>query len=202
MLKVDYTDNAWQSWSPDVSNRYEVFSREHYWSPASLFFQLTPYYGGDALPTELEDRESRKQVAEVNNTAMFFLWEEEFDCSKEEPISYYKPAPLVAFGLKPSLKEGEYLNDQGELVCFDPSVYEKGPACFLMRKDHVQRILKESGLKLVWIIQGEKQILGNNHGQPPRIDHAIGGLYYMDAKGTIKGQMHSYIHDYDMEKQE
>ena len=202
MLKVNHANNAWRSWSPDISNRYEVFSREYYWSPASLFFQLTPYYGGDALPKELEDWESRKQVAMAHGTALYFLWEEEFDCSKEEAISYHKPAPFIAKGLKPSKKEGEYLNNQGEVVCFDPSVYEKGPACLLMRKDHIQKILEESGLMLVWIIQGEKQILGNNHTQQPRIDHAVGGLYYMDARGIINGEMHSYIRDYDKETEE
>ena len=201
MLKVDHVDNVWRSWLPDVSNRYEVFSREHYWSPASLFFQLTPYYGGDALPSELEDQD-RKQVAMAHNTAMYFLWEEEFDCSKEEPISYYQPSPLVAIGLKPAQKEGEYLNDQGEVVCFDPSVYEKGPACLLMRKDHVRKILKEFGLRLVWVIQGEKQILGNNYAEQPRFDHTVGGLFHMDAKGTIKGEIHSYIRDYDKEVDE
>ena len=198
MLKVNNANNAWRSWSPDLSNRYQVFSREYYWSPASLFFQLTPYYGGDFLPSELEDKESRKQVALAHNTAMYFLWEEEFDCSKEESISYYKPAPLIAIGLKPSLKEGEYLNDRGEVICFDPSVYEKGPACLLMRKDYVQKILKESGLRLVWVIQGEKQILGNNYDEQPRFDHALDGLYHMDAEGDIKGEMHSYISDYDV----
>lgn len=201
MLKLDHENIPWESWSPDVSNRYEVFSREHYWSPASLFFQLTPYYGGDALPTDIEDRESRKQVAKAYGTALYFLWEEEFDCSKEEPISYYKPAPSIANGLKLSQKEGEYLNDQGDVVCLDPSVYEKGPACLLMRKDHVQKILKESGLILVWIIQGEKQLIGHHNGQQSRIDHAVGGLYHMDAKGIVKGEIHSYIRDYDKEKE-
>jgi hypothetical protein len=202
MLKVDHANNAWRSQSPDVSNRYEVFSREYYWSPASLFFQNTAYYGGDALPTVIDDPDSGKQVAKAYNTALYFLWEEEFDCSKEGAISYYKPAPFVANGLKFSQKEGEYLNNQGEVVCFDPSVYEKGPACLLMRKDHVQNILKESGLRLVWIIQGEKQILGNNHAKQPRIDNTVGGLYHMDARGIIKDEMHNYIRDYDKEIEE
>jgi hypothetical protein len=181
---------------------YEVFSREHYWSPASLFFQLTPYYGGDALPKELEDKDSGEPLAMAHNTALYFLWEEEFDCSKEEPISYYKPSPIVGIGLKPSQNEGEYLSDNGEVVCLDPSVYTKGPACLLIRKDYIQKVLKESGLMLVWIIQGEKQILGNNYSEQPRLDHAVGGLYHMDAKGTIKGEMHSYIQDYDKEDEE
>ena len=49
----------------------------------------------------------------------------------------------------------------------------------------------------MWVIQGEKQILGNNYAEQPRFDHAVGGLYHMDAKGTIKGEMQSYIRDYE-----
>ena len=144
------------------------------------------------MPIGLEDQELRKQISMAYNTAIYFLWEEEFDCSKEESISYYKPAPRVAIDLKPSQKEGEYLNDQGEVVCFDPSVHEKGPACLLVRKDHAQKVLRESGLRLVWIVKGEKQILASDYTQQSRIHHAVGGIYHMDAKGTINGKMHVY----------
>ncbi len=201
MLNVEHANNAWGSWSPELSNRYEVFSREHYWSPASLFFQLTPYYGGDALPTELESHESKKKVAMAKSTALYYLWEEEFDCSKEEVISYYKPGPLISTGLKPSQKEGEYLNDLGEVVCFDPSVYEKGPACLLMRKDHVQKLLKESGLRLVWIIQGEKQVLDDNRPEQTSFDQNVGGLFHMNSKGIVKGKINSYIQGYENEEE-
>ncbi len=202
MLKVDHVNNAWRSWSPSVTTRYQVFSHEYYSSPASIFFKYTQYYGGDALPKELEDKDSRQRVALALGTTVNFHWEEEYDCSKDEPISYRKPSSLLAIGLKSSLKEGEYLNIDNEMVCFDPSVFETGPSCLLMRKDHVEKILKKSGLILVWIIQGEKQLLGNNHAEQPNLDHTVGGLYHMNAKGTIKGDMHSYIQNYDEENEE
>ena len=74
MLNVDDSRNVWKNWSPRVSNRYEVYSREHYWSPASLFFQHSRYEGGDALPTKLEDRQSGKQIAMAHHTALYYLW--------------------------------------------------------------------------------------------------------------------------------
>jgi hypothetical protein len=197
MLKVYHPNNSFTNWLPSLSNRYEVFSREYYWSPASRFFQLTRYYGGDALPTELEDLESGQQIALAYNTAQYFLWEEEFDCSKEEAISYLKPSFLVSVGLKPSQKEGEYINDQGEVICFDPSVYEKGPSCLLMRKDHIQKIMKESNLRLVWIIHGEKQILGNDRDKQPNFNHTVHALYYMDANGRIIGDLDSFTENID-----
>ena len=199
ILKVDRAGNTSRSFSSDVSRRYEVFSREYYWSPASRFFQISAYHGGDSLPMNFEYGKLGMQVAKAYNTAIFFLWEEEFDCSKEEPISYYKPAPLIAKGLKPSSKEGEYLNENGELVCFDPSVYSKGPTCLLIRKDHLLRILKENDLRLVWVINGEKQIFGKNYTEQPSIDHLVDGLYYMDSNGIIDGEMNSNIKDYSQE---
>ena len=195
ILKVAYANHTWGDWSSDISNRYEVFSREHYWSSASLFFQRNRYHGGDALPKRLEDRKSGKLLVEAHNTAMYFLWEEEFDCSKEESIKYYKPAPLLSYGLKASPKEGEYVDGKGEVVCFDPSVYEKGPACLLVRKDYILKALKESGLKMMWIVQGEKQILGNSVDQP-RFDHTIEGFYHIDDNGTVMGDIRSYIQNY------
>lgn len=197
MLKEEDSINLWRSWSPDVSNRYQVFSREYYWSPASFFFQFNPYYGGDILPIKLEDKGQKRQIAMAHKTAMYFLWEEEFDCSKEDVISYFKPTHILSLGLKPSMREGEYLNDKGEVVCFDPSTYEKGPTCLLIKKDYIQKIMDESGLRLVWIVQGEKQILGNDYAVQPHFDHAVGGLYSMDANGAIQGNMNSYIQNYD-----
>ena len=123
--------------------------------------------------------------------------EEEFDCSKDEVISYYKPSSLLSIGLKPSQKEGEYIDDTNEVVSFDPSVYDKGPSCLLIRKDYMQKILKESGLRLAWVVQGEKQMLGNNLDQQPRLSHNVGGLFYMDDKGTVSGKFKSFVTEHD-----
>ncbi|MEG9327051.1 hypothetical protein V6B16_03815 [Salinimicrobium catena] len=185
-----------RNWFLPISNRYEVFSREHLWSPASIFFQNNPYYGGDAFPTPLED-DSGEQIAMVHSTSHYYLWEEEFDCSKDATIGYYKPASLMGLGITPSENEGEYLNDQNEVVCFDPSINEKGPACLLIRKDHVIDMLEKSSLRLAWIVQGEKQILGNSENQGIDFSHKVTGLYHMDPKGMISGKLKNYIENYD-----
>jgi len=197
ILEVNCFDNVWKKWSPKESNRYEVFSREYHWAPASQFFQINAYHGGDGMSKTLKDSKSNKQVARAYNTAIYYLWEEEFDCSKDEAIAYYKPSSLISLGLKPSEKEGEYLNNQNEVVCFDPSVYEKGPTCLLVRKDYIQNLLKESKLKLIWVIQGEKQILGDYNDQMPKFQHNVGGLFYLDANEKIIGTMESKIRDWE-----
>lgn len=200
MLKINDLDNPYGNWSPSISNRYQVFSREYYWSPASKFFNFSSYDESDIIPSELTDPESRIIVARAHNTAFWYLWEEEFDCSKEETIAYFKPAFVLSFGLKPSLREGQYVNNQNEMVCFDPSVHDKGPACLLIRKDYILKTLKDSNLRLVWVIQGRKQILGKGEKPFVNYEHSVGGLYYIDVTGKIDGELKSYFSSQDEER--
>lgn len=193
MLDVNEINNPYGNWTPSISNRYEVFSREYYWSPASEFFNFSSYDEGDFIPCELTDPKSRKRIARSHNTALWYLWEEEFDCSKDETIAYFKPAFILSFGLKPSLREGQYVNKQDEVVCFDPSVYERGPSCLLIRKDYILKILKDSNLRLVWVVQGRKQILGKGKSPFVNHEHNVGGLFHMDNTGKINGDLKSYF---------
>ena len=82
------------------------------------------------------------------------------------------------------------------MVCFDPCVYEKGPSCLLVRKDYLLEILCKTGFRLVWIIQGEKQIL-NGHTLPEiNFDHRLSGIYYMDSEGNFNGEVITSIRNY------
>lgn len=197
MKKLYATDSISTNWFPTISNRYQVFSQEYNWSPASNFFQVNRYHGGDILPANLESPKSKKEIALAHYTTINFLWEEEFDCSKDETISYFTPSILLAIGLKSTQREGEYMNEKNEIVCFDPSVYEKGPSCLLIRKDYLLKTLKSVNMKLVWIIHGEKQILKSSFQQELQFDHVIRGLYYIDEKGSINGKMYNIIRDYN-----
>ena len=52
MVKVDSGDNPYSNWTPSISNRYEVFSREYYWSPASNFFNFSSLDESDIIPSD------------------------------------------------------------------------------------------------------------------------------------------------------
>lgn len=183
-------------WSIESHNRYELFSREYLWSPGWSFFETNQYYGGEALPIELEDPHTRKIFGQGHKTTSYFMWEEEFDCSKDDKIIYLKPSSSISFDLKACRKEGQYQNKEGELVCFDPSVYEKGPSCLLVRKDYLLKILRKTGLNLVWIIEGEKQIINGHSLSKVNFDHTLSGIYYLDGKGHINGEIITSIRNY------
>lgn len=177
-------------WMPESGNRYEMFSREYYWSPAQDYF-MSEYYGGFEW-IEVYDRESGKFVAEVNVTAQGFLWEEEFDKSKEETISFLKPSTVIHQGmdLNYSQREGEFIDNSNVVQCFAPNVYHDSKSYLLVRKRSFLKFLNENNLKIVWTVLGEKQIIGGRsfgteyHG---RLE--ISGAYYFENEelhGTIK----------------
>jgi hypothetical protein len=115
--------NFWGRWMPESRDRYELYSRESYWSPAYNFFQQD-YYDGESWQP-INDPVTDTKICEVMVTADSYMWEEEFDFSKENTLRVFKPAQHIFQNMKLrySQREGEFLDSNGELVCFDPSVY-------------------------------------------------------------------------------
>lgn len=173
-------------WMPESDDRYEMFSREYYWSPAQDYF-MTEYYGGTEW-TAVHDKESRKYVAEVNVTAQGFLWEEEFDKSKEETIRFLKPSTVIYKGmnLKYSKREGEFKDNSDVVQCFAPNVYHDSKSYLLVRKGSFFKFLNENKLKVVWTILGEKQIIGGrSFGDDYSGRLEISGAYYFDNSNLV-----------------
>ena len=180
-------------WMPESGDRYEMFSREYYWSPAQDYF-LNEYYGGTEW-TEVHNKETGEYVAEVNVTAQGFLWEEEFDKSKEETISFLKPSTVIHKGmdLKYSQREGEFIDNSGIVQCFAPNVYYNSKSYLLVRKDSFSKFLNENKLNIVWTILGEKQIIGGrSFGTEYHERLEISGAYYFENE-EIKGVINSKI---------
>lgn len=176
---------------PESGDRYEMFSREYYWSSAQDYF-MTEYYGGTEW-SEVHDRESGNYIAKVNVTAQGFLWEEEFDKSKEETISFLKPSTVVYEGidLKYSQKEGEFLDGSDEVQCFAANVYHDSESYLLVKKFPFLKFLQKNNLKIVWTVLGEKQIIGGRSfgtNYPGRLE--ISGAYFFD-KAELKGKVNT-----------
>jgi hypothetical protein len=168
-------------WMPESSDRYEIFSREYYWSPAHKYF-TTEYYGGSEW-RDIHDNNTGEFIASVIVPTESFLWEEEFDKSKEETIRFLKPCANIYKGmnLSYSRREGEFLNTKNEMVCFATNVYFNSKSFLLIKKGPLIKYLKENNLKIVWTILGEKQIIG---GRTMRDDYIgmleISGAYYLE----------------------
>lgn len=146
-------------WMPESSSRYEIFSREYYWSPAYAYHFLND--DGTESQTEIRERHG-KLITPATLTTNDFLWEEENDYSKEVTISFLKPSFEIVdkMRLRYSEREGEFLDCNGNLVCFDPSVSSDCKRYLIIRKEPFLRFLDDNNLRIMWTLIGEKNIIG------------------------------------------
>ena len=176
-------------WMPESQDRYEIFSREYYWGPAYQYF-LTEYYEGKQW-RDIHDRESRKNIAHVMVSTESYFWEEEFDKSKEETLSFFKPCALIYEGmnLKFNRKEGELSDNFNEIVCFAPNVYNNSKSSLLIKKDTFLNFLEANGLKIIWTILGEKQILSATANASDYVGQMeVSGAFYFE-NDILKGKV-------------
>lgn len=147
-------------WLPERNDEYQVFTREYYWSPAYLFFE-NPYYGRSNWEKVHDKDDSAQIVGEVMIASEGHQWESGAD-SENQP-SYLAPRHLMhsEMHLQPSKNVGEWLNAQGEIICFDPSVEQESSSCLIVRKDSLLQFLEANDLRIFWICLGEKQIYGD-----------------------------------------
>ena len=54
-----------------------------------------------------------------------------------------------------------FYDNQGNLIAFDPSVRTPGPGALLINRDVFLKFLNDNDYDLLWIILGEKNIIGS-----------------------------------------
>ncbi|MHC4310272.1 MAG: ATP-binding protein, partial [Planctomycetota bacterium] len=171
------------NWMPRPRDMYQIFSREYYWSPAFRSFQ-DPYWYGEIWKT-ITDRKENKEVGKAIVTAEHYLWEEEYDCSKDDVISFYKPdlALFEGLNMRFGLVEGELIKENAECICFDPSVKKGPPGCLLVRKDALISFLEENNLKIFWTVLGGKCVRGcGMSSRYPNERLEFSGIYTLDEE--------------------
>lgn len=80
-------------------------------------------------------------------------------------------------------REGEFINNTGEVVCFEASVYNGSKSYLLIKKEPFNKYLEDNNLQVFWSVLGEKQIISGNTG---RLEFS--GAYYFNGM-EIKGKM-------------
>lgn len=149
-------------WMPEGSDRYQLFNKEFYWSQAFQFFK-SDYYGGSDW-TSVSDQESRAKIADVSVTSVNYLWEEEFDKSKIETLSFLKPSNLIfeKMGLTSGEVEGSYNDKNGAMICFAAEAVHASKAHLLVKKEPFLKMLSDNGFEIVWTLLGEKGVIGGS----------------------------------------
>ncbi|KKN94047.1 hypothetical protein LCGC14_0190780 [marine sediment metagenome] len=182
-------------WMPEGSDRYQLFNREFYWSKAFKFFK-SDYYGGSDWNL-IKDQDSDAKIADVSVTSINYSWEEEFDKSKVETLSFLKPSYLIfdKMGLKNGKVEGSYEDKDGNVVCFAAEALNDSRKHLLIKKEAFLRMLNDNDLNIVWTLLGEKGVIGgsftSNHNYG-RIEFS--GAFYFE-KNKLKGKhtIHSEV---------
>lgn len=175
-------------WMPEASDRYEMFSREFYWSPAYR------HYDEEGITIrEIFDRKRTKKIADVELPCINFLWESEYDYSKQDTLSYLKPSKQLFEGMdmRYSDTDGELLDANGNLLCFDACANHNSHEYLLVRKDALLQYLKSNHKKIVWALIGEKNLMGSMIPHSEWLE--ISGTYHLDSNNEVKGSLTTYL---------
>ncbi len=84
-----------------------------------------------------------------------------FDCSIDESVSLYLPAPMLMEGLALSGagQEGRYVDRHGQLVALDMVTEGGEPGSFAIRRREFEVFLTERSLRVFWTVLGGKDII-------------------------------------------
>jgi hypothetical protein len=188
-MKWAETDSLQGRDMPEPAQVYTVFLGEHSWSPASQYHQRE-YYNGEVW------RLPRKNCpVEVQVISFDYLNERgTFDCSLDETVSLNMPRAelITSLGLHWTGTGADFINAEGELVAFDPTVYQKGPAALLLREDLMREFLAREKLSLCWVVIGEKQVIGPDLGSRYHGRMNMFGAYTLIEQG-VTGFMNCFL---------
>lgn len=182
-VKQDYGGR----WMPECYNKYELFYREYYWSPAYK------YYDAEGLTKrEIQDKETGHFIANVDVTTIGYLWEAEEDHSKTTSVFSLMPSKQLFDGMKMihADKEGVFLNGDGNVICFDAGATDNNSKNYLLvRKDILLDYLKTHHKKIIWYVLGEKNIIGLHTCNSELSWLIVSGTYTLDKDGKIVGNL-------------
>ena len=176
-------------WMPECSNRYEMFYREYYWSPAYK------YYDAEELTKrEICDNKTDCFIANVDITTINYWWEGKEDHSKDDTLSILIPSKQLFDGMRMQYadKESVFLDEVGNVICFDACSVEKNTNYLLIRKDSLMEYLKTHHKRIIWYVLGEKNIIGlHNYRSIPDLPMwlVISGTYTLDETGKVTGSL-------------
>lgn len=106
-------------------------------------------------------------------------------------VSLYVPTSLIYNGMKMqnSIKDGYWINQNNNLICFNPQLNDKFQNSLLVRKDEFLTFLKASKLKLFWTVWGEVHANGES-----KYINSYSGFYFLhggnqEVSGNIKNNI-------------
>ncbi|MCZ4223274.1 NACHT domain-containing protein [Pedobacter rhodius] len=174
-------------WMPESQSRYQMFNREYYWSPAADTFSMPEFEDG-----EWSAIRKGSFNAQVGVTTKLHNWDEQHDSSFEGNNSMYKPSRKLfdLLQLEYGRVDGQLVDAEGNMICFDPSVANANVGNLLVKKKILEKVLRNNELCIFWTVLGEKRVLGRyDKDEYPGTLHISQIVHY--SKKTMK--IHSRI---------
>ena len=129
---------------PESSELIRVFLGEFFWAPAFQYHN-TPYHSHYGW-TKGHSNELPYDV--LVSTDIYLQERSGLDCSIDDSIHIRLPAKWLTDNMKLQWQgiEGQFHNEKGELIAFDPSVTSVGPGTLLIKRDAFLKFLDDNGL--------------------------------------------------------
>lgn len=131
---------------------------------------------------KIRKQEIEKEIGKILHATTDLLWEEEYDATKENAISISLPcAKLIEImHLRQQKADGFYYDTNGTLAAFDTDLTQKINSV-VVRKDILDTFLEKIGMKLVWLVDAEKEIHAGDYSISKWSDWEAVFIYERDS---------------------
>ena len=179
-------------WMPESGSFHNLISREDYWSSG---------FNDQNYELDEDDKKTKKspfrnfddhhQYSGIPTTIEHHF--EKDDLSKH--YSYLPSQHLFdKLTLRYGKEDGTFVNQQNEIVCFDPSLEFDDARSLWVRTQDLITFLKNEELDIVWTLLGEKQY-NHNDGRPKYEITEFSGTYIFNIETTeIEGEVKVFKH--------
>jgi len=174
-------------WMPESHEFYHIYLGEYPWSPAFLYHYI-PYYHHEKWTDRARGKKIPAKILVTDD--QYLSGGSSIDCSTNETISVKLPAKFIVdkMNLVQDYVDGRFFDKDGDLVAFDPSVFDNNMLrCVLMRKDKLCNFLKSNNYSIFWTLLGEKNMIGGRVIGQPLGWLEIDGAYTLDSRNKIVG---------------
>lgn len=144
---LDEQDDAWNDECEELDNE---------WGESPEVEIEMPEIGYKEVTHEVE---VKKEIGKILHASSDLLWEEEYDASKEDALSWNVPCAMLieTLHLQQLEADGFYFDSDGKLAAFDVDLTQN-LNCIVVRKDLLDSFISSSGMELIWLMKSEKEI--------------------------------------------
>ena len=120
---------------------------------------LEPSVTKDVYKEIVRTKDIEKEIGKILHATMTISCGSEYDASSGELTSWEVPcAKLIKdLKLKQMSEDGFYYDENGNLAAFDTEITQKNNGV-VIRKDLIDSFLHKNNLKLIWLVQAQKEI--------------------------------------------